>query len=92
MADISSLCGKLLNRLLPMGGHAGVLDDRAIVLSWNHLSGLVVFLPDGTFALKVSTPWGDADQETAERSDDIPDKIVHLFEGFWARRGVKFEE
>jgi hypothetical protein len=74
-----------------MGGYAGVLNERAIVLSWNHMRGLVFLLPDGTFALKVSTPWGDADEETTDQADDVANKIVDLLEGFWERRGVHFK-
>src|SRR5690348_15128817 len=44
--DVYSICEELLKRLIPMGGHAGVFDDKAIFLKWNHMKGLVYLHPD----------------------------------------------
>jgi hypothetical protein len=78
--------------LEPIGGYAGVFDERAIFLEWNHMQGLVILLPKGNFFLKVSTLWLESDEETVERIEDLPVRAADMFQGFWERRGVKFKE
>jgi hypothetical protein len=90
--DIYSLRDDVQSRLQAIGGDAGLLDDTTIVLSWNGMTGLVIGLPKGEFFLKVSTPWGDADEETAELAEDVSGRVVQLFQGFWERRGIKFRK
>jgi hypothetical protein len=88
--SITAVFQSVLGKMTLIGGHASVLNERCIVLSWNHMSGLVVLSPEGHYTVKVSTAWKDEDTAIVHRVEDIPDKVADLFQNFWARRGVKF--
>ena len=66
--------------------HARVLDADAIVISWKQVQGLIIVSADGGAFLKVSTSWKDSDTAITEREEDIPDRMVALFQEFCDRR------
>jgi hypothetical protein len=89
--DINSLCERMQQRCTPMGGHARVLDADAIVISWKQVQGLIIVSADGGAFLKVSTSWKDSDTAVTEREEDIPDRMVALFQEFCDRRRGEVE-
>jgi hypothetical protein len=88
--DANSVILAVSDKMNSIGGQASVLNETCIVLSWNHMSGLVLFTPEGPFVVKVSTPWKDEDAATVDRPEDVPGKVGDLFQNFWARRGINF--
>jgi hypothetical protein len=91
VTDINTICDALIDCLAPMGGHATILNDDFIALSWNGLSGTVIPEPDGSYSLTVSTIWRDSDNVLVSRAEDVPETVVDLFTNFWVRRGIPFK-
>jgi hypothetical protein len=82
----------LSDRLAALGGSAAMLNERCIVLSCSGLRGLVVLTQDGRYFIKVATLWDDRDEAYADLPEQVPEKVVELFAGFWQRRGIEFRQ
>jgi hypothetical protein len=89
---MNSVYETVLAAMTRIGGDAALLDERCIMLSWSVMEGLVIIAPEGQITIKVYTPWSDADSCTVERAEDIPDKVIDLFQNFWNRRRAKRKE
>jgi hypothetical protein len=90
--SLDELKRNLSDRLTALDGSAGMLDERCIVLSCGGLRGLVVLTDDGRYFIRVSTVWDDQDEASADLPEQVPDKVVELFTGFWQRRGIEFRQ